>query len=192
MALAAARRGAALEKTWEDFPMTEQIAVGSLNTPIGVLWIACSEQGVCKLVFPRAGDKAALERWLTAHAPGHELTATSALLEQTCAELDTYFAGTRHDFTLPLDLRGSSFHQRVWLALTRIPYGRTISYGELARTLATAKAARAVGAACGANPVPIIAPCHRVLGSNGSLHGFGGGLPLKAWLLRHEGVLLDL
>jgi methylated-DNA-[protein]-cysteine S-methyltransferase len=172
--------------------MPEQIAVGSLDTPIGVLWIACSEQGVCKLAFPGAGAKAALDRWLAAHTPARELTATSALLEQTFAELDAYFAGTRHDFTLPLDLRGSAFHQRVWLALTQIPYGHTMSYGELARTLATAKAARAVGAACGANPVPIIAPCHRVLGSDGSLHGFGGGLPVKAWLLRHEGVLLDL
>ena len=113
-------------------------------------------------------------------------------MEQTRAELGEYFAGTRHDFTLPLDLRGSPFYQRVWLALTQIPYGRTVSYGELAHTLGAPKAARAVGAACGANPVPIIAPCHRVLGSDGSLHGFGGGLPLKAWLLRHEGVLLNL
>jgi methylated-DNA-[protein]-cysteine S-methyltransferase len=172
--------------------MTEQIAVGSLDTPIGILWIACSEPGVCKLVFPGEGAKAALDRWLASYTPTCELTSTSTLLERTFAEISAYFAGTRHDFTLPLDLRGSDFHQRVWRALTQIPYGRTISYGELARTLATAKAARAVGAACGANPVPIIAPCHRVLGSDGSLHGFGGGLPLKAWLLRHEGVLLDL
>ena len=172
--------------------MVEQVAVGSVDTPIGVLWLACSERGVCKLVFPREGAQAALDRWLAAHLPAHELAATSALLEQASTELGEYFAGTRHDFSLALDLRGRSFHQRAWRALTNIPYGHTVSYGDLARTLGAPKAARAVGAACGANPVPIIAPCHRVLGSDGSLHGFGGGLPVKAWLLRHEGVLLDL
>ena len=172
--------------------MVEQVAVGSLDTPIGVLWMACSERGVCKLIFPREGAEAALDHWMALSIPGRKLATISALLERTCAELSEYFAGTRHDFTLPLDFQGSSFHQRVWLALTQIPYGCTVSYGSLARTLNAPKAARAVGAACGANPVPIIAPCHRVLGSDGSLHGFGGGLPVKAWLLRHEGVLLDL
>jgi O6-methylguanine-DNA--protein-cysteine methyltransferase len=138
--------------------MVEQVAVGSLDTPIGVLWMACSAQGLCKLVFPREGAKATLERWLAVHMPTHALTPASALLEHTCAELGEYFAGTRHDFTLSLDLQGSSFHQRVWRALTQVPYGHTVSYGALARTLGAPKAARAVGAACGANPVPIIAP----------------------------------
>jgi methylated-DNA-[protein]-cysteine S-methyltransferase len=172
--------------------MIERVAIGSLDAPIGVLWMACSERGVCKVVFSGEGAKATLDRWLAAHLSTSELTTTSALLEQTSGELGEYFAGIRQDFTLPLDLRGSSFHQRVWRALTQIPYGRTVSYGNLARTLGAPKAARAVGAACGANPVPILAPCHRVLGSDGSLHGFGGGLPLKAWFLQHEGVLLNL
>ena len=172
--------------------MSEQVAVGSLDTPIGVLWMACSARGVCKLIFPCEGARATIERWLAVHLPAHELAATSALLQQASTELGEYFAGARHDFTLPLDLRGRSFHQRVWLALTNIPYGHTVSYGDLARRLDAPQAARAVGAACGANPVPIIAPCHRVLGSDGSLHGFGGGLPLKAWLLQHEGALLDV
>ena len=172
--------------------MLEQLAVGSLDTPIGVLWLACTEQGVCKLVFPREGAKAALDRWLGAYLPRHELTGTSALLEQTSVELSEYFAGSRHDFAVPLDLRGQPFQRSVWHALTTIPYGHTVSYGKLARTLDAPRAARAVGAACGANPVPVVAPCHRVLGSDGSLHGFGGGLAVKAWLLRHEGVLLDL
>jgi O-6-methylguanine DNA methyltransferase len=172
--------------------MVEQVVMGSVDTPIGVLWLACSERGVCRLVFPREGAQAALDRWLGVHLPAHELAATSALLEQASTELDEYFTGTRHDFSLALDLRGKPFHQRAWRALTNIPYGHTVSYGDLARTLGSPKAARAAGAACGANPVPIIAPCHRVLGSDGSLHGFGGGVPVKAWLLRHEGVLLDL
>ena len=84
-----------------------------------------------------------------------------------------------------------SINASGWLS-PKSPDGRTVSYGELAHTLGAPRAARAVGAACGANPVPILAPCHRVLGSDGSLHGLGGGLPLKAWLLRHEGVLLNL
>jgi methylated-DNA-[protein]-cysteine S-methyltransferase len=172
--------------------MIAQVALGSLDTPIGELWIACSERGVCKVIFPCEGGREVLEQWLALHLPNSELTPTNALLEQTRAELGEYFTDTRRNFTLPFDFQGSSFYQRVWLALTQIPYGRTVSYGELAHTLGAPKASRAVGAACGANPVPIIAPCHRVLGSDGSLHGFGGGLPLKAWLLRHEGVLLNL
>jgi O-6-methylguanine DNA methyltransferase len=172
--------------------MGEQVAVGSLDTPIGVLWVASSEQGVCKVVFPCDEAEAALNRWLAGHMPKHVLTSASALLERPRAELREYFAGSRDGFTLTVDFHGSAFHQRVWRALMQIPYGHTVSYGQLARTLGAPRAARAVGAACGANPVPIIAPCHRVLGSDGSLHGFGGGLPVKAWLLRHEGVLLDL
>jgi O-6-methylguanine DNA methyltransferase len=172
--------------------MRAEVAVGSLETPVGELWVACSERGVCKVMFPCEAGRALLEQWLRSHLPRSGLTATSALLEQACAELAEYFSATRHDFTLPLDVQGSAFHQRVWLGLRQIPYGRTVSYGELAHSLGAPKAARAVGAACGANPVPIIAPCHRVLGSDGSLHGFGGGLPLKAWLLRHEGALLNL
>jgi epoxyqueuosine reductase len=172
--------------------MIAQVAVGPLDTTIGVLWIACSERGVCKVILPCERGSATLDRWLAVHLPNSEVIATNALLERTCTELGEYFADARHNFTLALDFQGSAFHQRVWRALTQIPYGHTISYGDLAHTLGAPKAARAVGAACGANPVPIIAPCHRVLGSDGSLHGFGGGLPLKAWLLQHEGVLLNL
>jgi O6-methylguanine-DNA--protein-cysteine methyltransferase len=138
--------------------MVEQIAVGALDTPIGMLWTACSEEGLCKLVFPREGAEAALDRWLAVHMPIRERTTTSALLERTFTELNEYFAGTRHAFAVPLDLRGNGFQRRVWHALTSIPYGRTVSYGRIARDLGLPQAARAVGAACGANPVPIVAP----------------------------------
>jgi len=138
--------------------MVEQVAIGSLETPIGVLWMVCSGQGVSKLVFPREGARAALDRWLAAYQPSHEATTLSTILEQTLTELHEYFAGMRHDFTVPLDLRGSAFQRRVWQAISTIPYGQTVSYGSLARTLGFPKAARAIGAACGANPVPIIAP----------------------------------
>ena len=138
--------------------MVEQVAIGALDTPIGVLWMACSEQGVSKLVFPREGARAALDRWLAAYQPSREVTTMSTILERTLAELREYFTGTRHDFTVPLDLRGSTFQRSVWQALSTVPYGQTVSYGRLARTLGAPKAARAIGAACGANPVPIIAP----------------------------------
>lgn len=138
--------------------MIEHIACDVLDTPIGPLWIACSEQGVCRLVFPSEGAEAALDRWLTSQAPHHERLPTNPVLEQARTEVRDYFAGRRQTFTVPLDLRGPAFQRRVWQALTEIPYGQTVSYGGLARRLGDPKAARAVGAACGANPVPIIAP----------------------------------
>jgi O6-methylguanine-DNA--protein-cysteine methyltransferase len=138
--------------------MVEQTAIGSLETPIGTLWMACSEHGVSKLVFPREGARAAVDRWLAAYQPSSTVTTMSAMLERAEVELQEYFAGTRADFTVPLDLRGGDFQRRVWQALGTIPYGRTVSYGSLARTLGVPTAARAVGTACGANPVPIIAP----------------------------------
>jgi O6-methylguanine-DNA--protein-cysteine methyltransferase len=138
--------------------MIEQIALGAVESPIGVVWMACSERGVCKLVFPEEGAKAALAHWLARDLPGMELTSVSAILAQTFRELREYFNGTRRDFTVPLDLRGSAFQRRVWQTLARIPYGQTASYGSIARQLNQPQAARAVGAACGANPVPIIVP----------------------------------
>jgi O6-methylguanine-DNA--protein-cysteine methyltransferase len=137
--------------------MSTPIAIGALETPIGVLWMASSERGLCKLVLPRAGARQSLERWLAAHLRPDRCLPSSPILEQALAEVRDYFAGTRQAFTVPLDLRGNPFQRRVWQALTAIPYGQTVSYGGLARALGEPKAARAVGAACGANPVPIIA-----------------------------------
>ncbi|GAC1625359.1 MAG: methylated-DNA--[protein]-cysteine S-methyltransferase [Nevskia sp.] len=106
------------------------------------------------------------------------------------AQLRAYFAGELKQFDVPLAARGTEFQQRVWQALLEIPYGVTTSYGELARRLGDAKASRAVGLANGRNPVSIIVPCHRVIGADGSLTGYGGGLDNKLWLLRHEGAML--
>jgi O-6-methylguanine DNA methyltransferase len=109
-------------------------------------------------------------------------------LRQAVDQLGRYFAGERAQFTCPLDLHGTPFQLKVWNALTRIPYGETRSYAEIAREIGHPSAVRAVGAANGANPIAIIVPCHRVIGSNGSLTGYGGGLPTKAWLLALETV----
>jgi len=103
-------------------------------------------------------------------------------------QLAAYFAGRLTVFDLPLALHGTEFQRRVWAALREIPFGETISYAELARRVSNVAAVRAVGAANGRNPIPIIVPCHRVIGSDGSLTGFGGGLERKRWLLEHEGA----
>lgn len=113
----------------------------------------------------------------------------NALLRETRSQLDGYFAGQRRDFELPLQPAGTAFQREVWAMLARIPYGETWSYGELARRIGKPAAVRAVGAANGRNPIPIVLPCHRVIGADGSLTGFGGGLPTKAFLLRLEGAL---
>jgi methylated-DNA-[protein]-cysteine S-methyltransferase len=107
-------------------------------------------------------------------------------------QLDQYFAGERRDFDLPLDLRGTPFQRRVWQALLTIPYGETRSYGEIAAQIGRPDRPRAVGAANGRNPVSIVVPCHRVIGSDGSLTGYGGGLARKRWLLDHEAGRLAL
>jgi O-6-methylguanine DNA methyltransferase len=112
---------------------------------------------------------------------------------EAARQLDAYFEGDLATFDLPLELRGTEFQRRCWLALASIPYGQTVSYGEQARRLGLGNdAARAVGAANGQNPLPIVLPCHRVVGADGSLTGFGGGLHVKRFLLEHEGALLPL
>jgi methylated-DNA-[protein]-cysteine S-methyltransferase len=111
------------------------------------------------------------------------------VLAEARNELAAYFAGRLREFRVPLAPNGTDFQRRVWTALSRIPYGTTISYADLARRVASLAAVRAVGAANGRNPIPIIVPCHRVIGSDGSLTGFGGGLERKRWLLHHEGAL---
>ena len=113
--------------------------------------------------------------------------ADAAPFPAAVAQLEEYFAGKRRRFDLPLAPRGTEFQRCVWRALMEIPYGRTVSYGELARRIARPSASRAVGLANGANPLPIIVPCHRVIGADGSLTGFGGGLPIKRKLLALEG-----
>lgn len=107
-------------------------------------------------------------------------------LADVAGQLHAYFAGERRSFDVPLDLRGTPFQRRVWAELLRIPFGQTRSYGQVAAAVGSPKASRAVGLATGRNPVAVIVPCHRVVGADGSLTGFGGGLDRKAWLLAHE------
>jgi methylated-DNA-[protein]-cysteine S-methyltransferase len=152
----------------------------SFASPIGELLLTASDTALTGVYFPKARR--------VAIGPSGE----NAILWETKRQLAEYFAGVRTSFDLPLDATGTPFERRVWDLLRGIPYGTTTSYGELARRLGDPKEARAVGAANGKNPIPIIVPCHRVVGSSGDLTGFGGGLERKRWLLEHEGALLPL
>ena len=161
-------------------PMTEDLATTRLNTPIGELRLAASAQGLVAVLFPCDEQQLPTSRGST-EAREH--------LEQSCAALEEYFAGRRKTFgDLSLAPSGTEFQHQVWRALGRIPFGQTVSYASIASQIGRPKAVRAVGLANGRNPLPLIVPCHRVIGSNGSLTGFGGGLPTKKWLLEFEGA----
>ena len=137
------------------------------------------------------GDETGLrELQMAPHEPPPSAERDDEALAPVAAQLADYFAGRRLAFDLPLAPVGTAFQQKVWLALREIPYGRTTTYGEIATGLGQPTASRAVGLANGRNPIAVIVPCHRVIGANGSLTGFGGGLPRKRWLLEHERKVL--
>ena len=148
-----------------------------IDSPIGPLRLVAEGGQLAELELPPLRGKG---------APPPADENHRRLLEEASAQLASYFAGERSDFRLPLRMEGTPFQQRVWRELCEIPYGETISYGELARRVGQPGSARAVGLANGRNPIAIIVPCHRVIGSNGKLTGYGGGLDRKAWLLDHE------
>ena len=152
-----------------------------IPSPVGRLLLASSGDALCLIEFER--PRHPLRR------SGDWKEGEDDVLRETRRQLDEYFDGRRRSFDLPLAPRGTAFQQQVWLALREIPYGETISYAQLARRLDMPTATRAVGAANGRNPLPIVVPCHRVIGADGSLTGFGGGLPTKRFLLELEGVL---
>lgn len=148
-----------------------------LDTPIGELLLAGEDGALSMIGFPKGSMRRDPEpEWIYNEKP----------LTQARRQLQEYFAGTRKAFDLPLRLDGTEFQVSVLKALQQIPYGETVSYGEIARRIGKPKAMRAVGAANGRNPIPIVVPCHRVIGSSGDLTGFGGGIDTKEALLRLE------
>ena len=158
--------------------MSEIVRYTYVDSPLGKLLITACNAGIRSLSFPREqGPRRADEEWEEVgpvEIPGVE------------EQLNAYFAGELTEFDLPLNPIGTEFQQSVWKALQTIPYGETISYGEQARRIGNPNASRAVGGANGANPIAIVIPCHRVIGSNKSLTGFTGGLDKKQFLLAHE------
>ena len=155
-----------------------------LPTPIGPLTLVASDRGLRALLWSDEGADRVPGSAVDDGLPA--TPAAEAFLQQAIDELEQYFEGTRREFDVPLDPVGTPFQLAAWAALRTIPYGETVSYGEQAERLGDRRKARAVGAANGRNPISIIVPCHRVVGADGSLTGFGGGLDVKAWLLDHE------
>ena len=169
------------------------ISRAMLTTPLGEMLALDSGDGLCALEF--TGPKVRLPRLearLKRHFPPHEIAdRETPTIRKTRKWLDAYFAGKSADISgLPLDMHGADFELRVWTALCRIPPGSTTSYGAIAKALGSGGASRAVGAANGANPIAIVVPCHRVIGADGSLTGYGGGLERKRLLLRFEAGVL--
>ena len=145
-----------------------------VDTPIGKLTVVAGGTGIRRIL------------WDGEAPPEDAVEGHSDLLDAAVTQIREYFTGNRTTFDLPLDLGGTPFQEKVWRELGSIPFGTTISYGEQARRIGRPQAAPAVGAANGRNPVPVVLPCHRVIGSGGALTGFGGGLDTKRTLLRHE------
>lgn len=158
------------------------------DTPVGPLLVGVTDRGLCRIEFD-PDSEAELERLARAYGP--RVLRSPRALDAVRRELDEYFAGRRHEFDLELDLRTApDFHRRVLTELSRVEYGHTTTYGALAARVGSPRAARAVGTVMNRNPVPIVLPCHRVVGASGGLVGYGGGLERKEWLLRLEGALL--
>jgi len=167
----------------------EVVHVSRFETALGPMWLASTARGVVACSLPGGDrDDGRLRRELQRRVPGARIEEGTGRNSPWIAAARDYLAGKRHDLShVPLDLRGTDFQRAVWTALRRVPFGATISYGELAARAGRPGAARACGAANGSNPVPLFVPCHRTIGADGSLTGFGGGLPLKRRLLALEG-----
>ena len=161
---------------------TEELAYCYLDSPVGAL-LAARDGATLRYLSFSTGKRP--------RQPDATWRADKTGFEAIAAQLGAYFRGELEVFDIPLHLTGTDFQKSVWRALAEIPFGQTISYGELARRVGNPKASRAVGMANNANPIPIVIPCHRVIGANRSLTGFGGGLETKEFLLKHEGVLAD-
>ena len=150
------------------------------ESPIGRLLLTCDGTALTGLFMEPSRKAQSTDGWL------HD--ANIAPLSAAVRQLTEYFSGTRREFDLPLRLQGTPFQQRVWRELTEISFGETWSYGQLAKRIGKPSASRAVGLANGSNPISLIVPCHRVIGADGTLTGYGGGLERKRWLLAHEGL----
>ena len=154
----------------------------TMPSPIGELLLTGDETGLCSLTMGQLQ--------MEPHSPPDGARHEPAALREAVTQLEDYFAGRRLDFELLLAPAGTPFQLKVWAALREIPYGRTTSYGELAAEIGQPTASRAVGLANGRNPIAVVVPCHRVIGRDGTLTGFGGGLDRKRWLLEHERAVL--
>jgi O-6-methylguanine DNA methyltransferase len=157
-----------------------------IETPVGPLLIAATGRGLRLIEFADSTRPDVLARAAVSESPASD-PAAAEIVVAAQRQLNEYFDGARREFDLPLDVVGTEFQRRVWQTIASISFGQTLTYSEVAIAAGAPNAYRAAGTACGANPVVIFIPCHRVVGSDRGLHGFGGGLDRKVWLLRHEG-----
>lgn len=155
-------------------------------SPVGTLLIAATDIGICGIYFEEHRHFKGKDGWTRALPQ----SPASKHLTETARQLDEYFAGKRTEFDVALDLTGTVFQRTVWDELSRIPFGKSVSYAQHAQKLGNPKALRAVGSAIGKNPISIIVPCHRVIGSSGAITGYAGGLERKQFLLTLEGINL--
>ena len=156
------------------------------QTGIGELLLGSFGGRLCLLGFGDKETRRTVDDWIRKKLDARFVEKNDEILEKTRKQLDEYLNGNRKEFDIPLLMVGTDFQRRVWKALMRVPYGATSTYGQIAEDIASPRAVRAVGNANKTNPISIIVPCHRVIGSNGELIGYGGGLSLKKWLLRLE------
>lgn len=157
--------------------------VHKIISPVGILRLEALDENLTGIYFDSDSQNLGSNDVEAAHHP---------VIKQTILQLAEYFNNSRREFDLPIQFIGTEFQQRVWESLRAIPYGTTVSYADIALRLSNGKATRAVGAANGKNPIAIVVPCHRVIGANGSITGYGGGIERKQFLLRHEGTLKTL
>jgi methylated-DNA-[protein]-cysteine S-methyltransferase len=168
--------------------MTSTISYEEVDSPIGWLTLASFEGALCQIEFGRFEDnRHKLEPWSERWFGTRSWERDPSALSEVVAELSAYFEGSLTDFSVRLDLRGTPFQVQVWEALRSVPYAQACAYKDIAARIGSPKAVRAVGGANNRNPVPIIVPCHRVIGAAGAMVGYGGGLEIKTFLLRHEG-----
>ncbi|WP_188207008.1 methylated-DNA--[protein]-cysteine S-methyltransferase [Alkalibacillus aidingensis] len=156
-------------------------------SPVGPLFLGSDGENLYWIDFGTAEEKMnKIQNWLKKHRIDPHFKEDPSSFEPVISQLEEYFSGDRKTFDVDFKFVGTEFQKQVWQALTQIPYGETVAYGDIAKTINKPKAVRAVGGALNKNPFSIIVPCHRVIGKNGSLTGFGGGLDKKTWLLEHE------
>jgi methylated-DNA-[protein]-cysteine S-methyltransferase len=165
--------------------MGVKLSTAVVETPLGQLRAAVTESGVARIALPRSSG-AGFAGWLRNVYADAERVPWLPLVDKLAQELAEYFAGKRREFSLPVEPHGTDFQRAVWRAIAAIPYGSTLTYAEIARAAGRANAVRAAGTATGANPIPILIPCHRVIAAHGKLGGFAGGLDAKRRLLALE------
>ncbi len=171
-----------------DSAFVHKIYCASFEAPIGVIYIASTEKGLCKIALPKDG-KSSFFSWINENFSPEEIVDDRKKNSSAIRQLNEYFIGKRTKFDLDVDLVGTPFQQKTWTEVAKTPYGTITTYKQIAKRIRT-KGFRAVGATIGKNPLPIVIPCHRVIGSNSKLVGYAGGIRLKEFLLRLEGVIL--